>query len=346
MQLSCPIPLSDYPNILMAHGSGGKIMQRLIEELFFSIFGAQNEKTAHDSAVLNSPTDKIAITTDSFVIRPLVFPGGDIGSLAVHGTVNDIAMSGARPKYLTAGFILEEGLSMETLAQIVFSMKQAADEAGVKIVTGDTKVVERGHGDGIYINTTGIGFLETKSNIHPSQINDGDVILINGDLGRHGMAIMSARENLSFESQILSDSACLVAPIMDMINAGLEIKCMRDATRGGLAALLNELAISSGMEFNINEEDIPINEAVNSACEILGFDPLHVANEGRFAIFIAEKDAKAALDILRKHAKNKAEPAQIGTVKKGKAGMVVLKTAFGSERIIDMPSGELLPRIC
>ncbi len=347
MELSCPLPLSDYPNILMAHGSGGKIMQRLIEELFFATFGAQNAKEAHDSAVLDIPSNKIAMTTDSFVVQPLIFPGGDIGSLAVHGTVNDIAMSGAKPLYLSTGFILEEGLPMETLAQIVRSMKQAADEAGVKIVTGDTKVVERGHGDGIYINTAGIGVLETDRTIHPQQICAGDVILINGDLGRHGMAIMSARENLSFESPIKSDSACLVAPIMEILHAGLDIKCMRDATRGGLAALLNEIASSTGLTFQIDECSIPVNEAVRGACEILGFDPLHVANEGRFALFVAEKDAKNSLDILQKHAKDGAVPAQIGKVTKSDTGgMVTLKTALGSERILDMPGGELLPRIC
>ena len=346
---SCPIPfsLSDYPHVLMAHGSGGAIMQRLIEELFLKIFNdGQNVNEAHDSAVLDVPKERIAMSSDSFVIQPLIFPGGDIGSLSVHGTVNDLAMSGARPCYLSSSFILEEGLSMEVLVQIVHSMKKAADAAGVKIVTGDTKVVERGHGDGIYINTTGIGLVKEGVNISPKYVREGDLVLINGDLGRHGMAIMSVRESLSFESPIKSDSTSLVSPVMEMIEENLDISCMRDATRGGLAAVLNEIAVGSGLEIHIDEAKIPINEAVSGACEILGFDPLHVANEGRFAIFIAEKDAGRALEILSSYKEDGAMPSQIGKVVNGKSGMVVLNTAIGTKRILDMPGGELLPRIC
>lgn len=276
-------------------------------------------------------------------MRPLFFPGGDIGALAVNGTVNDLAMCGARPVYLSAGFILEEGLEIETLWRVVRSMRAAADAAGVKIVTGDTKVVGRGHGDGIYINTTGIGVIEHDRVIAPARVQAGDAVLLSGDIGRHGMAVMAQRENLSFTSPLTSDCAPLAAPVLEMLEAGIDIRCLRDATRGGLAAALNEIASTAKLQVDCVETAIPVNEAVRGACEILGLDPLHVANEGRFVAFVAKRDEKAALEIMKRR---NPQAARIGSVAQGKAGLVTLETPIGGRRILDMPAGELLPRIC
>jgi len=341
--LSCPLPLTDHPKILMAHGSGGRMMEQLIDKIFRAAFDNPDLQTAHDGAVLDIPASKLAITTDSYVIRPLFFPGGDIGSLAVNGTVNDLLMCGARPRYLSVGFILEEGLSMETLWQVVQSMRRAADKAGVHIVTGDTKVVERGHGNGLYINTTGLGMMEHDRLISPAQVQAGDAVILSGDIGRHGMAVMAQRENLSFTSPIESDCAPLIAPVMALLDAGIKAHCLRDATRGGLAAVLNEIAAAAHMKIDCDEAVIPINDAVHSACEILGLDPLHVANEGRFVAFVHHGDATQALDIMKQH---NEQAALIGVVSEGKAGMVTLQTQIGGRRILDMPSGELFPRIC
>src|SRR3989338_805284 len=275
-QLSCPIPLQDYPHVLLAHGGGGTLMHRLIEEIFVAAFDNAHLCARHDSAVLNIPAGKIAMTTDSFVVRPLFFPGGDIGSLAVNGTVNDLAMSGARPLYLTAGFILEEGLSLETLWRIVNSMKEAAHRADVKIVTGDTKVVEKGKGDGIFINTAGIGIIEHNQTILPGMIRKGDAVLVSGDLGRHGMAVMALRQGLEFETTLTSDSAPLAGLIGRLLSECIEIHCLRDLTRGGLASALNEIAMTAQFGIEIEESRIPVCEEVRGACEILGFDPLYV----------------------------------------------------------------------
>ena len=343
--LSCPIPINQYPQVTMAHGGGGTLMHNLIEKMFMSVFKNPLLEARHDSAVLNLTGKKLAFTTDSYVISPLFFPGGDIGSLAIHGTVNDLSMSGARPSYISTGFIIEEGLPMETLWKIVVSMQNAAKEAGVEIVTGDTKVVDKGKGDGIFINTAGIGVIEHNLKINPSSVKPGDVIIVNGDIGRHGIAIMAKREGLEFETTIESDSAPLNGIVQDLIKAGLEIHCMRDLTRGGLASALVEIAEASNHNINIVEADIPVREDVQGACEMLGFDPLYVANEGRFIVILHEKDAKKALNIMKKSEHGK-ESKIIGKVIEENNGLVTMKSKIGAARIVDMLSGEQLPRIC
>jgi hydrogenase expression/formation protein HypE len=343
--VSCPIPISDYPYVLLAHGGGGKLMNQMVERMFKEVFVPQDTVNNHDSAVLNCSTERIAFTTDSYVVHPLVFPGGDIGKLAVNGTVNDLAMSGARPAYLSVGFILEEGLPMEMLWRIVQSIKQAADEASVRIVTGDTKVVDRGKGDGIFINTSGVGLVEHQKVISPLSVETGDVILINGDLACHGMAIMAVREGLEFESSIESDSAPLGDLVLALLNEGVDIHCLRDLTRGGLASTLNEIATAAGVGINIDESLIPVREDVSAACEILGLDPLYVANEGRFAAFIPAKDKEKALVVMKAHSNGEGS-CMIGEVTGKETSLVTMKSKIGASRIIDMLSGEQLPRIC
>ncbi len=340
--MTCPLPLAQYPRVLLAHGGGGRLMQQLIEKMFHAAFGNTD---AHDAAVLDIPQSKLAMTTDSYVVRPLFFSGGDIGTLAVNGTVNDLAMAGAKPLYLSASFILEEGLEMETLWRVTQAMRAAAGAAGVKIVTGDTKVVERGHGDGLFINTAGIGVIEHGFSIAPDQVKAGDAVLLNGDIGRHGMAVMARRENLNFESDIKSDTMQLSETVQELLAAGVRVRCLRDATRGGLAAVLNEIASAAKLQIDIDDATIPVDPAVKSACEILGLDPLHVANEGRFVAFVSAEDAPLALEIMNRHTPQK-NAARIGTVTQGSKGRVTLATAIGGRRILDMPSGELLPRIC
>lgn len=342
VNLACPIPLEQYPHILMAHGGGGRLMQQLIQ-MFLTAFGTA-DKIQHDAVTLQLAGNNIALTTDSYVVQPLFFPGGDIGSLAVHGTVNDLAMAGARPLYLSASFILEEGLSIATLWQIVQSMQQAAIKARVQIVTGDTKVVDRGKGDGIFINTTGVGIIEHDRAIASQSVRSGDLILLNGDLARHGIAIMAVREGLEFETTIESDSAPLADIILELLAAKIEIHCLRDLTRGGMASVLNEIAVAAKVGIETDETSIPLREDVQGACEILGFDPLYVANEGRFVAFIPEKDRDRALDIMRSHYPYNA--AIIGQVVEDKNSLVTLKSKIGSKRIVDMLSGEQLPRIC
>jgi len=360
---SCPIPISQYPHVLLAHGGGGKLMHQLIGRMFLTAFRNPLLETRHDAAVFDVPVarasrpsvsehtgetpvpPKIAFTTDSYVVHPLFFPGGDIGSMAVHGTVNDLAMSGARPVYLSAGFILEEGLPMDTLWRVVCSMREAAQRCGVQIITGDTKVVDKGKGDGLFINTAGIGVIEHKQNIAPPGVRPGDAVLVSGDLGRHGMAIMAVREGLQFESAIESDSAPVHEVVLELLKAGIEIHCLRDLTRGGLAGALNEIAEAARVRIEIVEKSVPVREDVHAACEMLGLDPLHVACEGRFAAFIAAKDAERALPIMGRHGVG-ARPAIIGRVTEGSAPLVTLKSAIGASRILDMPSGEQLPRIC
>jgi len=342
---SCPLPIQQYPHVLMAHGGGGKLMHQLLENVFGKAFSNPILDTRHDSAQFNPPPGRLAMTTDSYVVQPLFFPGGDIGSMAVHGTVNDLAMSGARPLYLSCGFIIEEGLPMETLWRVVCSMRDAAKCCGVQIITGDTKVVDKGKGDGLFINTTGIGVIEHQLKINPQNVEPGNAVIVSGDLGRHGMAIMAVREGLQFESTIESDSAPVHEIVLALLKAGVEITCLRDLTRGGLASALNEIAEAGGVKISINEPMVPVREDVHAACEMLGLDPLHVANEGRFVAFVTGKDASRALKIMREHA-GAERSAVIGTVTEFSPPLVTLRSAIGASRILDMPSGEQLPRIC
>ncbi len=342
---ACPIPISQYPHVLLAHGGGGRLMHQLIGNMFLTAFRNPLLDTQHDSTVVELAGKKIAFTTDSYVVHPLFFPGGDVGSMAVHGTVNDLAMSGARPLYLSAAFIIEEGLPMETLWKVVCSMREAAQRCGVQIITGDTKVVDKGKGDGVFINTAGIGVIEHNLKIAPPGVRPGDAILVSGDLGRHGMAIMAVREGLQFESAIESDSAPVHEIVLELLKAGIEIHCLRDLTRGGLASALNEIAEVSRVRIEVEEKSIPVREDVHAACEMLGLDPLHVACEGRFVAFVAAKDAERALEIMRDHDLG-AGSAAIGRVAESSAPLVTLKSAIGASRILDMPSGEQLPRIC
>lgn len=363
-QTTCPLPISQYPHVLMAHGGGGRLMHRLLEDVFGKAFSNPILDTRHDSAQFTVPVGtqasrlsgskhtgetpvpfKLAMTTDSYVVRPLFFPGGDIGSMAIHGTVNDLAMSGARPLYLSCAFIIEEGLPMETLWKIVCSMRDAATRSGVQIITGDTKVVDKGKGDGVFINTTGIGVLEHSLNISPQALQAGDAIIVSGDLGRHGMAIMAAREGLQFESEIESDSAPVHEIVLRLLKAGIEIHCLRDLTRGGLASALNEIVEAAGVGMRIEESAVPVREDVHAACEMLGLDPLHVANEGRFVAFVAERDAVRAVEIMREF-ETAAGAVRIGKVMTSSEPRVLLKSRIGANRILDMPSGEQLPRIC
>jgi len=345
MNVSCPIPISQYPHILMAHGGGGTLMHRLLEEVFGKAFSNPILDTRHDSAQFVVPAGRLAMTTDSYVVRPIFFPGGDIGSMAIHGTVNDLAMSGARPLYLSCGFIIEEGLPMETLWRVVCSMRDAAKKCGVQIITGDTKVVDKGNGDGLFINTTGIGIIEREQIISPQSVLPGDAILVSGDLGRHGMAIMAVREGLAFETTIESDSAPVVEPVLALVQAGVEIHCLRDLTRGGLASALNEIAEAAGVKIAIEQKSIPVREDVHAACEMLGLDPLHVANEGRFVAFVPARASARALQVLH-GAEVSANAAIIGQVVEKSTPLVTLKSELGVNRILDMPSGEQLPRIC
>jgi len=320
-------------------------MRNLIEKVFTPVFDNPLLKELHDGTVVELPSGRIAVTTDSYVVRPLFFPGGDIGTLAVNGTVNDLAMCGAKPLYLTAGFILEEGLEIETLQRIVQSMKRAAEAAGVAIITGDTKVVERGKGDGIYINTAGVGIAGEGVNISPRRAQAGDAVILSGDIGRHGIAVMSAREGLNFETQIISDCAPLAQPVLALIDAGLDIHCLRDLTRGGLAAALVEISESAKAGCEIRESEIPVMDEVAAACEIMGFDPLYIANEGRFIAFLPEMQASHAVEILKNFPITQ-NAALIGRMVEDEDSTVRMITAYGSSRIIDMLSGEQLPRIC
>ena len=340
---TCPVSITDYPTVVLAHGGGGKLMHDLIEKMFRVAFGKTDSQTSHDSAVLELPGNKIALTTDSFVVSPVFFPGGDIGSLAVNGTVNDLAMSGARPLYLTAGVILEEGFAMQDLWHVVSSMARAAREAGVQIVTGDTKVVDKGKGDSVFINTAGVGVLEHARPVEARSIREGDSILLSGDVGRHGCAIMAVRKGMEFETQIESDCAPLNGVVQELLAAGVEVHCMRDLTRGGLATSLVELASESGLELHVRETAIGIHEQVHAICEVLGLDPMYMANEGRFVLMVPKKDEALALSILKKR---EMRAGLIGMVHKTGRAMAVLESAIGVARVLDMLSGEQLPRIC
>ncbi|MCS7338229.1 MAG: hydrogenase expression/formation protein HypE [Verrucomicrobiae bacterium] len=341
----CPLPISQYPHVVMAHGGGGKLMHELIEKVFLHAFTNPALDARHDAAVLNLGGKRLAFTTDSYVVNPLFFPGGDIGALAVHGTVNDLAMCGARPLWLSAGFILEEGLGLDVLRRIVQSMQRAARACGVEIVTGDTKVVDRGKADGLFINTAGIGLIQHGFELGPRRIAPGDAVIINGDIGRHGMAIMAVREGLRFETAIESDSAPLAEPVLKLLGAGIELHCLRDLTRGGLASALNELALAAAVEITIDERAVPVSEPVKAACEVLGLDPLSVACEGWFVDLVPGHEAARAVALLKSDALG-AGAAVIGHVTAGQRARVVVRSAIGVDRVLDMPSGEQLPRIC
>jgi hydrogenase expression/formation protein HypE len=342
---SCPTPIAQYPQVLLAHGGGGRLMHQLLERVFLSAFSNPWLDTGHDAAVIEAGGARIAFTTDSYVVHPLFFPGGTIGTLAVNGTVNDLAMAGARPLGLSAGFIIEEGLAIETLQQVVASMQAAARDAGVPIVTGDTKVVDRGKGDGVFINTAGVGLVEHHLRIEPASVRPGDAVILSGDIGRHGMAIMAVREGLQFESAIESDCAPLSAPVLDLVSSGVDVHCLRDITRGGLASALNEIAGGARVGMTVDERQVPVREDVRGACEILGFDPMYVANEGRFIAFVPGPDAARAVEVLRRHPVS-GGAGVIGRVTSDSAGLVVLRSILGATRVLDMLSGEQLPRIC
>jgi hydrogenase expression/formation protein HypE len=344
---TCPRPLQNYPTIVMGHGAGGSMMSDLIEHLFAPAFENEWLGQMGDSTVLANafPTNaSLSFTTDSFVVSPLFFPGGNIGDLAIFGTVNDLAMRGAKPLFLSAGFILEEGLPMETLGNIVTSMALACKKAGVMIATGDTKVVQKGHGDGIYINTSGIGAIPPGLNIGPANACPGDVLLVSGTLGDHGIAIMSVREGLTFQTEILSDTSPLNGLVEVMVVGG-KIHCLRDVTRGGLAAVLNELAGSSRVGIEFDERKVPLRPEVSAACEMLGLDPLYVANEGKLVAIVPEQVAEQVLATMHSHEYGQ-DAAIIGRVVSEHPGLVTAKTSIGGMRVVDVPAGELLPRIC
>ncbi len=341
--LACPRPLR-HDTVQMAHGGGGRLMKELIEGVFLPALGT-DPQGLHDSAVVEAGGARLAFTTDGFVVHPRRFPGGDLGELAVYGTVNDLAMAGARPLALSAAFILEEGLPFDELAGLVASMKAAADRCGVRIVTGDTKVVDRGKADGAFITTTGLGLVPAGVEVHPRRVRPGDAVLVTGDLGRHGIAVMSVREGLAFETPIASDCGPVHHLAAALLDAGLDIHCLRDPTRGGLASVLNEIATAAGVAIEAREDAVPVDEAVAAACEILGLDPLYVACEGRMVAFLPGAQAERALALLRAHPEG-AGAAVVGRVAEGPAGRVTLRTTLGTARLLDLLSGEQLPRIC
>jgi hydrogenase expression/formation protein HypE len=343
--VSCPVPRSHYATVQLAHGGGGRLMRDLLQDVFFPAFDDASRGPPHDAAVLPPADGRIAMTTDSYVVRPLFFPGGDIGRLAVCGTVNDLAMAGARPQYLSAGFILEEGLSMDVLRRVVTSMAETARAAGVRIVTGDTKVVDRGKGDGIFINTAGVGWVPHAVDVSPARVRPGDVLLLSGDLGRHGVAILSVREGLQFEGAVASDCALLNELVASMLAAEPDIHCLRDLTRGGLAAALNEIAMDANVGIEIDEAAVPVVEPVAAACELLGLDPLYVANEGRLVSFVPAASADRVLETMRRDPLG-GGATRLGVVTSAHAGIVELRSRFGAGRIIDLLSGEQMPRIC
>jgi hydrogenase expression/formation protein HypE len=342
----CPAPVREYPHVVLAHGGGGSLTRALVEKLFLPEFANPHLEPLHDGALLTIAGATLAFTTDSFVVHPLFFPGGDIGSLAVHGTVNDLAMCGARPAALSAGLILEEGFPMEHLRRITRSMKEAALRAGVPIVTGDTKVVERGKGDGLFINTTGVGIVGPGARISPRRARAGDRVLLSGPIAAHGMSILSVREGLEFETGVPSDTAPLWEIVERLLRAaGEDVHVLRDPTRGGVASALNEIAASAGVGIFLDERALPIHDEVRGACEILGLDPLYVANEGVCLAIVARESAERALAAMREDPLG-GEAAIVGEVVAKRPGEVALRSRIGGMRIVDMLSGEQLPRIC
>jgi len=341
----CPIPITNYDTIILAHGSGGKLSHQLMEEMMLPQFRNELLEPLHDGAIFSLGETRVAFSTDSYVISPIFFPGGDIGKLAVHGTVNDLAMCGARPMYLSAGFILEEGLPMENFWRVVQSMRQAADTAGIKLVTGDTKVVDRGKADKIFINTSGIGVIPDGINISPSRARPGDKIIMSGAMAVHGIAIMSVREGLEFETEIASDTAPLSGLVDAMLATNIDIHVLRDPTRGGITSALTEIAQTADVGMRLDEARIPISEEVKGACEILGLDPLYVANEGKLLAIVAAQDVDLILPAMKSHPLGQ-QAAVIGQVTSDHPGFVMMKTRIGGTRVVDMLSGEQLPRIC
>ncbi len=342
---SCPLPLRDHPNVVMGHGGGGKLSAELVEHLFLPAFQNATNAQLGDSAVIEVGGARLAYSTDSFVVRPLFFPGGNIGELAVNGTVNDIAMSGARPLFLSAGFILEEGMPLDRLAAIAQSMGEAARRAGVALVTGDTKVVDRGHGDGVYINTSGFGIVPEGVRIGPGQARPGDAVIVSGDIGVHGIAILSVREGLEFGAPVESDTAPLNGLVAELLEETRDIHVLRDPTRGGMASTLNEIARASGVGIVIEERKLPVPDAVRAACDLLGMDPLYVANEGKLVAIAPAAVAERLLERMRGHPLGH-RAAIVGRVVDDHPGVVVARTGIGGMRVVDMMVGEQLPRIC
>jgi hydrogenase expression/formation protein HypE len=340
---SCPLPLRDSPTVVMGHGGGGALSAELIEHLFLPAFGPVGE--LRDSAVVDVGTARVAFSTDSYVVRPLFFPGGSIGDLAVNGTVNDLAMSGAQPLYLSTAFILEEGTALADLGRVAEALGAAARAAGVRLVTGDTKVVDAGHGDGVYVNTAGLGLVGPGVDIRPGRARPGDVVLVSGDLGRHGVAVLSCREGLEFGTAVESDTAPLHGLVAVMLDTGADVHVLRDPTRGGLAASLNEIAATAGVGIEIVERQVPVPPEVADACAILGLDPFYVANEGRLVAVVPPVDADRVLAAMRGHPHG-GGAAVIGRVTAEHPTMVVARTGLGATRVVDLPVGEQLPRIC
>ncbi|TIC82606.1 hydrogenase expression/formation protein HypE [Nocardioides sp. GY 10127] len=342
---TCPMPLRDTPQVVMGHGGGGAMSAELVENLFLPAFAAASPGELGDSAVLPRPAGRLAFSTDSYVVKPMFFPGGCIGDLAVNGTVNDLAMSGAVPLYLSTGFIVAEGTEMADLGRIATAMGKAAEAAGVQLVTGDTKVVDHGSGDGVYVNTAGIGVVPDGVHIGPTRARPGDVVLVSGDIGVHGVAVMSVREGLEFGTGVRSDSAPLHGLVADLLASGADVHVLRDPTRGGLSASLCEIASASGVGIEVVERDVPVPAEVKDACGLLGLDPWQVANEGKLVAIVPAEHADVALAALRAHPFGLGA-VRIGTVVEDHPRMVVARTGLGGTRVIDLPIGEQLPRIC
>ena len=342
---SCPLPLRDSPNIVMGHGAGGALSAELVEHLFLACYGEANGGDGGDSAVLSLAGSRVAFSTDSYVVKPTFFPGGNVGDLAVNGTVNDVAMSGARPLFLSTAFIVEEGTPMEDLGRVARTMGEAALRAGVRLVTGDTKVVDSGHGDGIFVNTAGIGVVDEGVDIRPTRAAAGDKVLVSGQLGLHGVAVMSSRHGVEFGTSVRSDTAALNGLVADMIATGADIHVLRDPTRGGLAASINEIARAARVGIQIDERSLPVPDSVVNACGLLGLDPMLVANEGKLIAIVPAEHADRVLAAMRGHELG-AEARVIGECVAEHPGTMVAKTGLGATRVVDLPLGEQLPRIC
>jgi hydrogenase expression/formation protein HypE len=342
---TCPLPLRDTPTVVMGHGGGGAMSAELVESLFIPAYGGAADAELADAAVLPPVAGRLAFSTDSYVVKPMFFPGGSIGDLAVNGTVNDLAMVGARPLYLSTAFVVAEGTAMEDLGRVATAVGKAAERAGVRLVTGDTKVVDHGSGDGVYVNTAGIGVVPDGVDIGPRRARPGDAVLVSGDIGLHGVAVMSCREGLEFGTTVESDSAPLHGLVADLLEAGVGVHVLRDPTRGGVAATLNEVAGTARVGIEVVERDIPVPAEVRDACGLLGLDPLQVANEGKLVAVVAAADADRAVEVMRAHPFG-AGACRIGTVTDAHPGVVVTRTGLGATRVLDLPIGEQLPRIC